>query len=118
MQSLKFVFCCYKRITLASSVQTNLNKSCLSIHNILFDLLLIVVQVSRTLINIKPKLWFINMINMSYCGNSHWNRAKSSLLTNSCFLKNGSADFSQNFTNERRNPTKCYYEIFFFIFMN
>ena len=35
------------------------------IHNILCDLLLTGVQVSNTLINIKPKLCFINMINMS-----------------------------------------------------
>ena len=56
-QSLKFVFFCYKRITLASSVQKKLSKPDLnmilkSIHNILFDLLLTVVQVSSTLINI------------------------------------------------------------------
>ena len=37
----------------------------LSIYNILCDLLLTVVQVSSTLINIKPKLCFINTINMS-----------------------------------------------------
>ena len=37
-------------------------------HNILCHLSLTVVQVSSTLINIKPKLCFINMINMSYCG--------------------------------------------------
>ena len=35
------------------------------IHNILCDLLLTGVQVSSTLINIKPKLCLINMINMS-----------------------------------------------------
>ena len=83
MQSFKFVFCCYKRITLASSVQKKKNnKSCLRIHNILFDFLLTVVQVSSTFINIKPKLCFINKINMSYCGKTHWNGVKSSLLTN------------------------------------
>ena len=58
-----------------------MNKSCLSIHNILFGLLLIDVQVSSTLINIKPTLCFINMINMSYCGKSHWNEVKSTLFT-------------------------------------
>ena len=50
------------------------------IHNILCDLLLTVVQVSSTLINTKPKLRFINMINARYCGKSHWNGVKSSLL--------------------------------------
>ena len=49
------------------------------IHNILCDLLL-AVQVSSTLINIKPKLCFINMINTSYCDKSHWNGVKLSLL--------------------------------------
>ena len=51
------------------------------IQNILCDLLLTDVQVSSTLINIKPKLFFINMINMSYCGKSHWKGVKSRLLT-------------------------------------
>ena len=87
------------------------NKSCLSIHNILFDFLLTVVQVSSTFINIKPKLCFINKINMSYCGKTYWNGVKSSLLTS--FLNNGLADFAQNFTNERQNPTNCCYEIIF-----
>ena len=32
-------------------------------------------------LRVKPKLCFINMIIMSYCGKSHWNGVKSSLLT-------------------------------------
>ena len=63
------------------SAEKKMNKSCLSIHNILFDLSLIDVQVSSTLISIKLTLCFINMINMSYCGKSHWNEVKSTLLT-------------------------------------
>ena len=86
-----------------------------SIRNILCDLSLTLVQVLSTLINIKP-MCFINMINTSYCGKSHWNGVKSNLLQNSSFLKNASADFAQNFTNERRNSTNCFYEIFFFFF--
>ena len=79
--NFRFVFCYYKTITVASSVQKKLNKSCLSIHNILCDLILTFVQVPSTLINIKPKLCFIEMVNMSYCGKSHWNGVKLSLLT-------------------------------------
>ena len=78
-RTCKFVFCCYKRITLASSVQKKLNKSYWNNQNILCDLLLTVVHC--TLINFKPKLCFINMIKLSYCGKSHWNGVKSSLLT-------------------------------------
>ena len=80
-KTLNLTSCCYKRITLASSAQKKLNKLCLSIHNILCDLLLTVVQVSSTLINIKPNLCFINMMNMGYCGKSHWNGVILSLLT-------------------------------------
>ena len=86
-----------------------------SICNILRDLLLTVVKVSSTctLINIKPKLCIINMINMSHCGKSHWIGLNRLFLQTSSFLENASADFAQNFTNERRNPTNCYYEISF-----
>ena len=35
------------------------------------------------------------------------------VLQNSSFLENASADFAQNFTNERQNPTNCYYKIIF-----
>ena len=31
----------------------------------------------------------------------------------SSFLENALADFVQNFTNERQNPTNCYYELIF-----
>ena len=81
------------------------------------DLLLTVVQVSSILINIKPKLCFINMINMSYCGKSHWNGVKSSLLTKS-LLKNDSVDFAQNFTNKRQKTLLIVIMKHFFIFMN
>ena len=37
------------------------------------------------------------------------------VLQNSSFLKNASADFAQNFTNERWNPTYCYYEILYLL---
>ena len=50
---------------------------------------------------------------MSHCGKSHWNGVKSSLFTNSSILENASADFAQNFTDKRQNPTNCYYEIIF-----
>ena len=34
-------------------------------------------------------------------------------LQNSNFLKNALADIAHNFTNEKRNPTYCSYEIIF-----
>ena len=55
--NFKFVSCYYKKNTVEQII-----------CNILCDLLLTVVQVSSALINIKPKLCFVNMINMSYCG--------------------------------------------------
>ena len=65
MQNFKFVYCYYKRITVASSVQQKKMNKIEIIHNILCDLLLTVVQISSTLINIKPNLCFVNMIKMN-----------------------------------------------------
>ena len=77
--NFRFVFCCYNRSMVASSVQKKLNKSCRSTHNVLCDLLLTVVQVSSTLINIKPTICALHMINMTYCGKSplEWGKIES-----------------------------------------
>ena len=79
--NFRFVFCCYKKNYGGKFSAEKVEYICFSIHNILCDLLLTVVHISSTLINIKSKLCFINMINTSYCGKSHWNDVKSSLLT-------------------------------------
>ena len=47
-------------------------------------------------------------MNVSYCDKSHWNEVIRHFLQNSRFSL---ADFAQNFTNERQNPTNCYHEI-------
>ena len=74
------------------------------IHNILCDLLLTDVQVSSKLINIKPKLCFINMINMGYCGKSHWNGVKSRLLTKFKFSQERLGGFCSEFHQWKTKP--------------
>ena len=46
----------------------------------------------------------VNLIGMEY---------NQVFLQNSSFLENALADFDQNFTNEKQNPTNYYYKIFF-----
>ena len=74
-----FVFCCYKRITVASSVQKKLNESSIA-YCVTFYWLLCKFHVHWSASSLKLQC-FINMINMSYCGKSHWNGVKLSPLT-------------------------------------
>ena len=66
-------------------------------------------KISSTLINIKPTLCFINMINMSYCGKSHWNEVKSTLLTKFQVSQERLGGFCSEFHQWKTKP----YELLF-----